>query len=432
MPKRRGAAGFSRSLLRRFSLLAPAWALPLPLVSCVVYVAAFRLMHLFLMSTLTFNQHAEQWLRPAAWGMSLYALAKLTNLLAIVYLVVSLASFAIGPSRFKRAHIAGYVAGLIVLVALQSAIGRTGNLAYHTYHLRHGTHAATPPLERVEHLSKAIGLFPRVALSRRAYLERAHAYRIAGRNERAVECYAEYIDLAKKDAFNTSSTSEAHAGMSLALWALGDLSGAEAELFAATGHGFLPASYRNRHRHQSNRVVAALLANPVSGVGLLGRARATEAVPGIIDLLEAGENTRRAIKALGNIGDRRAVPAIMRAVAHYESPHSSLFVEAAEALGEIGDSSSVPCLLHVIEHRRRGSRCADAAYGSLHQLLERDPLMPPPSRRTGFLWSGRYYPDASQMQRLRQLGKRHSREHPADAAAWGEILKAACSRDGGS
>ena len=405
---------------------AAALAIPRPVIVAVVYVAVFRILSLFMLCQ-TFDEHAESWLRPGVWGASPLGLAKAVNLLFIVWLGISAAGTTNGPRGGRRSRWAVYASAILVLALLQYGISRNGDLAWHTYHLRHATDSRTPPLERAGHFTRAIALFPRVALSERAYLGRANAHRLAGEYERAVECYRENIRLVKEGVYDTRCMSATRCGLSLALWALGDRGGAEEELVTATGHGFMGPHDLESYADHENPVIASLLAHPDSGVPLLGEIEATDSVPGLVRLHVAGGSLYGTLRAFGDIGDRRAVPAIMRTVAAYAAPCDWSNAKPAEALGEIGDLRAVPCLLRIIDRCGHGTRCALAAHHALRRILERDPLMPPPSRRMGALWCGYGFPDAEERRRLRGLTDKYLDEHPADRERWDAMLDAARS-----
>jgi HEAT repeat protein/MFS-type transporter involved in bile tolerance (Atg22 family) len=92
------------------------------------------------------------------------------------------------------------------------------------------------------------------------------------------------------------------------------------------------------------------------------------------------EVRREAARALGAIGDSRAVPALIRAL---HDPASDLVLEAADALGAIGSTEATDALLPLLEAERIEARIAAAqalrriadprALPALMQRLERAP-----------------------------------------------------------
>ncbi len=69
---------------------------------------------------------------------------------------------------------------------------------------------------------------------------------------------------------------------------------------------------------------------------------------------------RSASEALGHLGDRRAVPALIEAL---RDTHDLVRPAAAQALGSLGDTCAVPALKrarHAAPHRR-GAECAECA-----------------------------------------------------------------------
>jgi HEAT repeat protein len=64
-----------------------------------------------------------------------------------------------------------------------------------------------------------------------------------------------------------------------------------------------------------------------------------------------------AASALGNIGDDRAIPGLLKLVEHSESYVRS---SAASALGKIGDDRAIPGLLKLVEHSESYVRCSAA------------------------------------------------------------------------
>lgn len=114
----------------------------------------------------------------------------------------------------------------------------------------------------------------------------------------------------------------------------------------------------------------ALVISKGKPINVLAILRATEAVPYLIEILE--DRTDRpervaAAWALGVIGDRKALPALIRDLQRAESPSSA---NCAIALGVLGDESAIPCLIDALNSKRE-EVVADAAL-ALHRLTGHD------------------------------------------------------------
>lgn len=85
-----------------------------------------------------------------------------------------------------------------------------------------------------------------------------------------------------------------------------------------------------------------------------------ENVPALVELLtDSDDRIRRAAAgALGEIGDRSAVPALLRLLS--DRPHAETIREAARALVKIGDDAAIPDLIALLGDGRRDVR-AEAA-----------------------------------------------------------------------
>jgi HEAT repeat protein len=85
---------------------------------------------------------------------------------------------------------------------------------------------------------------------------------------------------------------------------------------------------------------------------LLGKQKASEAVPVLINLLgdEVLAVGHAAAEALGEIGDIQALAALVEILA---SPHTdwAMCINAAQAVGKLGDASAAPTLINVFRRR---------------------------------------------------------------------------------
>ena len=69
-----------------------------------------------------------------------------------------------------------------------------------------------------------------------------------------------------------------------------------------------------------------------------------------------GDVAKKAVVALGNIRDKRALPALIRALHFKQEAHvvcDSVVYEAVKALGELGDISAVPILIEFLQDREK-------------------------------------------------------------------------------
>jgi HEAT repeat protein len=80
----------------------------------------------------------------------------------------------------------------------------------------------------------------------------------------------------------------------------------------------------------------------------LGNIGDGRAIPGLLKLVEHSDSDvrRRAADALGNIGDEKAIPGLLKLV---EDSDSDVRSTAADALGNIGDNRAIPGLLKLVE-----------------------------------------------------------------------------------
>ena len=128
------------------------------------------------------------------------------------------------------------------------------------------------------------------------------------------------------------------------------------------------------HRHASVSVAAA------RALGGLGDARAVPVLAGALKAHD-DELVRSAIRSLVELGDAGAVEPLLEVLAGYNDDRAQ---EAAEALGRIGHPSAVPALVEVMEPAKggrlgkRAERLATAAARSLGQIGDQaavEPLM---------------------------------------------------------
>ncbi len=106
-------------------------------------------------------------------------------------------------------------------------------------------------------------------------------------------------------------------------------------------------------------------------VSYLGWNRVREAAPALAALLEdrdrAGEDVLSALWALGECGDRAAIPVLRRWAAHADS---RVRIEAFDALGRLGATDHLPICLQTIA--RDEPRCADEEFRvCIDQLVSR-------------------------------------------------------------
>ncbi len=307
-PRSRGLRPSTRGKVLRLS--QPV--IPTAAAIVIVYVVLFRLLHIFCLC-LTFEAYAGAWLHPGAWGLSPLALAKTVNLLFLAYLALALAAFAAGPHRRNRARWVVYVAGVALLVLLQVAISRTGDLAWHVHYTSHGTRGRQDAAKRVELCSSAIELFPGMPISAEAHLGRANALRSLGRHERAVEDYTAALAL-------VGEWTTALLGRSISLRALGRIEDADNDVRAASRE----MSFRQEPGWLEGGRAPDAVEVIIRG-GLfreIRRLRLTEAVPALVRYLDRCHRERyekpcaayRAVLALAVIGDTVAVPALLKAL----------------------------------------------------------------------------------------------------------------------
>lgn len=84
---------------------------------------------------------------------------------------------------------------------------------------------------------------------------------------------------------------------------------------------------------------------------------AKAAVPTLIEALKKHKGFFNAITALGQIGDRAAVPALIKALRNKDS---EVRAEVAAALGEISDPAAVPHLTEALKDKDKNVRKAAA------------------------------------------------------------------------
>ncbi len=160
------------------------------------------------------------------------------------------------------------------------------------------------------------------------------------------------------------------AGAASALAEAGDLSAVPdlvAMVDTAVGSG---ADKRSKAVNRANEKI-------IEALGIL---KAKEGVDVGIALLDAGDPYIRkaACRALGNIGDARAVPALSKVA--MEDENANIRRTAVEALGDIGDKSAIPVLIKALFIERGSSlypyasfalfQVGDAAVPALIDLLD--------------------------------------------------------------
>ena len=99
----------------------------------------------------------------------------------------------------------------------------------------------------------------------------------------------------------------------------------------------------------------------------MGELKAKEAVPALIKALkyDDGELRRKIVKALGKIGGEQAVLALSEVV-HDSNIYDFTRVDAADILGKIGDKRAVPGLIKALKARSKYvRRHATKALGDL-------------------------------------------------------------------
>lgn len=129
------------------------------------------------------------------------------------------------------------------------------------------------------------------------------------------------------------------------------------------------ANLRDGHRGLQRAALAALAA--------IGDPRAVAPLIELCDSYSFSLAGANPAEALGDIGDKRAVPTLIRLLHH---PHGEARVDAAEALGEIADTAAVGPLIALLDERNEklviaavsalGSIGSRRAIGPLEQLLD--------------------------------------------------------------
>jgi HEAT repeat protein len=318
---------------------------------------------------------------------------------------------------------------LAVLLLLQYGIARTGDLARLTYHTRHGADRRKSPAERIDHCTTAIDLFPGAPIAAEAYLERGQAHLLARDHASAVEDYSAALEAGSSSSvFSGHRRSVALLGRGIAHRKMGDsLAAVEDFRTAVSLHVWWPAR-PSLVRGPALDVVAALLdARAYRELGELGDPTAE---PGLIRAVEEGHEalpgeeshlrTASAIRALGRIGDARALVTLARVLA--SAPSAEVRRVAAEAAGRLATPAAVPLLVEVMDaDESHYVRCQ--ALLSLYDMVGEGAFMPgvpnlwpgphPETPEDGIVIRG-----VATEREIRASAARFMERHPEAATEW--------------
>jgi tetratricopeptide (TPR) repeat protein len=220
MPRRR------RGKLRGW-LLGEPFPIPFGALVAITYVAVFRILSLFWMTSVYMHEVDDFWLTPAFAGLSHGSLMGLINILFLIYLALQLGEYTAGHDRKNRARWVLQAMSILLVLLVQVFLFRMGRFAstweevhgteyyahqhkYEAQHLLRIVHFRCNEPEAtwredcekaVEGYTKFLAVFPD---DREAYEDRGLAHLLLGRCKPAVEDLTRAIELPPRDDFISS------------------------------------------------------------------------------------------------------------------------------------------------------------------------------------------------------------------------------------
>ncbi len=271
-------------------------------------------------------------------------LMRMTNAMLIVCVALRFVQCRPMPRQRRRAYRAACIATGGVLLAMQLNLKMHGDMCMHFWHSHHAADTKLPPAERIEHYTAAIDHFPG-EMSKDEYLGRAHAYRLTGEHARAVAGYDEYQGVLASSPWECDPGASTYCGRAISLLEIGEPERAREDFAKALEQLEVEAEAPAFRR--GAEITAFLLRHPAWSIKILSRLGGPDVVTGLIALLKT-EHAEKAARALGKIGDARAVPTFLKVLDAAGEQDYRLVGKIAEALGRIGDARAVSALVRAL------------------------------------------------------------------------------------